>query len=62
MTIQQLLNDTLKIYREIEELQTQINELHRIAENIFDDIEPYDDDYEEAKEYIDCIKSYTKTG
>lgn len=53
MTREQVLSKVLDIYREIEDLQEEIDRLYRKAQGI------EEDDHLNSKDYLDCIKSYT---
>lgn len=55
-SIETLLEKTLKAYREIEELEKEINWYYKEAQAVYEELD--DEDKEFEKDYLDCITSY----
>lgn len=57
MTRENILNEVLQHYREIERLQETINKLHDECKKIVDNDD--DEDYKKRYGYLYCVESYT---
>lgn len=56
--IENLLEQTLKAYREIEDLEKDIKVYYNEAKEAFEELDEEDKEYE--RDYLECIRSYAE--